>query len=239
MTRTYVALDLELTGLDYRHDDIIEIGMVKFKGPEVLGTFSSPINSPLDLPYKIEQLVGISRDEIDRAPSLRSVQDRIVSFVGSLPVVGHSIAMDLRFLNRHGLLPGHAAIDTFELATIVLPGMQRYSLAHLAESLGIRMDQKHRALSDAIAAKDLFLALVDRVGQWDTDTLEGIARLSADTDWSLGDLFRQLASERRARQGISLLAESGTGTSAAYRTSLPAQKERRIPPLRRKPTITA
>jgi len=163
MTRTYVALDLELTGLDYRHDDIIEIGMVKFRGRQVLETYSSVINSPLDLPYKIERLIGISRTEIDRAPTLRSVKGRIVGFVQNLPVIGHSIATDLRFLNRHGLLPDNLAIDTFELASIVLPAMPSYSLAHLAESLGIDMDQKHRALSDAKTTKDLFLALLDRV----------------------------------------------------------------------------
>jgi len=238
MTRTYVALDLELTGLDYRHDDIIEIGMVKFRGRQVLETYSSVINSPLDLPYKIERLIGISRTEIDHAPTLRSIKGRIVGFVQNLPVIGHSIATDLRFLNRHGLLPDNQAIDTFELASIVLPAMPSYSLAHLAESLGIDMDQKHRALSDAKMTKDLFLALLDRVWQWDSDALEEIAGASAHTNWSLGGLFRQLAAERRARQGMSLVAEGREYSPAESSTGLPVQQERHIPAPKPSPTIT-
>jgi len=230
MTPTYVALDLELTGLDYRRDDIIEIGMVKFKGRQVLDTFSSLINSRLSLSYRIQQLVGLSQSELDRAPTLGSLRDKVSHFVGDLPIVGHSIATDLRFLNRHGLLPNNPAIDTFELASIVLPKMRPYSLSHLVESLGIPMGQKHRALSDAVAAKDLFLALVDRICEWDVDLLEEIAHLSVQTSWSLGNLFCQLASERRA----SLLMEPRTRTSPESTM----QDEQHIPPLKRKPTIT-
>ena len=34
-----VALDLETTGLDVRQDKIIEIGMIRFDGAEVLETY--------------------------------------------------------------------------------------------------------------------------------------------------------------------------------------------------------
>lgn len=239
MTGTYVALDLELTGLDCKRDHIIEIAMIKFEDRQVLDTFSSLVNSPLDLSYKIQQLTGVSQAELGRAPTLGALHDKIASFAENLPLVGHNVAMDLRFLNRDGLLPDNPAIDTFELASIVLPGMRRYSLSHLAEALGIGMDQKHRALSDAMATRELFLALVDRVSRWDMDVLEEIARLSTDADWPPGRLFRRLASERRARQPVSLLVEWEAGLPASDGAGLPPQEEQDVPPLKPSPTITA
>jgi len=238
MSRIYVALDLELTGLDFKRDDIIEIAMVKFEGRQVLDAFSSLINSPLGLSYKIQQLVGLSQAELDRAPTLRSLREKIADFAAHLPIIGHTVATDLRFLNRHGLLMGNPTIDTFELATIVLPRMARYSLAHLAESLGIPLGRGHRAMSDAVAAKDLFLELVDRAYHWDMDLLEEIASLSAHSDWPLGNLFSRLASERRAEQPVSVLMRRTAETLDPRDTDSPRPKDRRIPPLEPSPTIT-
>jgi ATP-dependent DNA helicase DinG len=78
MDKTYVALDLEFTGLDPQRDEIIEIGMVRFRGDEVLETFSSLVNPGRPIPYKIQLLSGISPDEVRAAPSLQSLRGTIL-----------------------------------------------------------------------------------------------------------------------------------------------------------------
>jgi DNA polymerase III epsilon subunit-like protein len=65
VARTYVALDLETTGLDPDHDAIIEIGAVKFRGDEVLEAWSTLVRPERPIPYRITRLTGIRQDEAD------------------------------------------------------------------------------------------------------------------------------------------------------------------------------
>jgi predicted DnaQ family exonuclease/DinG family helicase len=230
MDKTYVALDLEFTGLDPQRDEIIEIGMVRFRGDEVLETFSSLVNPGRPIPYKIQLLSGISPDEVRAAPSLQSLRGTILAFVRSYPVVGHSVDIDLRYLSRCGLAFNNLPIDTFELASILLPQVDRYSLANLSDVLNIDMSDHHRALSDAMATKDLFLSLVERALQWPPETLEEIARVAQGSNWPLAQVFRDLANERASKRGLKLLLGGGNG----QRNETPffaLPKETEFPPL--------
>lgn len=175
MNRTYVALDLELTGLDPVRDDIIEVGVVKFRGDEVLDTFSSLVRTSRRLPLKVERLVGIAPEELRDAPPFEAIQGRLSGFLGTYPVVGHGIDTDISFLARYGLTPSRLVIDTFELASILVPEARRYTLSSLVKRLGIAHPNAHRALDDALAAKDLFLALVERLENWDLELIREIA----------------------------------------------------------------
>lgn len=192
MSRIYVALDLETTGLNPEHDAIIEIGVVKFREERVLDTWSSLVNPWRPIPYRIQQLTGITQEEVDAAPSFSSVMGTLLSFVKDYPIVGHSVSFDLNFLNHQGLFLGNPAIDTFELASILLPHAARYSLEKLAEALHIHFPTRHRALEDALATKDLFLALVEQASKLDLSVIQEINRLATQIDWPLRQVFRDL-----------------------------------------------
>ncbi|MBN1400843.1 MAG: DEAD/DEAH box helicase family protein [Anaerolineae bacterium] len=211
MPRIYVSLDLELTGLDVDRDEIIEIGLVRFRGDEVLETFTSLVHSDRRIPLKIEQMVGISQAEIDAAPPFSSLRGKILSFVKHYPLVGHNVLNDLAFLARQGLSLQNMTVDTFELATILLPEAERYTLASLAEDRGIDVAQSHRALADAMTTRDLFLTLVQGASSWDRAALEEMSRLANDAQWPLLQVFRDILSERDQRDGGSALAQRETG----------------------------
>ena len=51
-----VALDLETTGLDIRQDKIIEIGMIRFDGSEILETYQTFVNPDRPIPPTVTQL---------------------------------------------------------------------------------------------------------------------------------------------------------------------------------------
>lgn len=193
MSRTYVALDLETTGTDPDRDAIIEIGAIKFQGDEVLKTWSSFVDPGRRLPYRIQQLTGITPDDVQDAPSLFDVLPQVSAFVGSHPVVGHSVPFDLAFLRRHGTLVDNPPIDTFELASLLMPHAARYSLVQLASELDIGLSSAHRALDDARASKDLFLRLVHRLQQFEPQVLEEIRQLAARVDWPLQMVFEDAA----------------------------------------------
>ena len=135
MGRVYVALDLETTGLTPDRDAIIEIGAVKFRDGDELASWSTFVNPNRELPAKIQHITGIKPEELRGAPSLFSVARPLVDFVGDAPVIGHNIGFDMRFLNKHGLLVDHPTLDTFELASILMPEAPHYNLSALAEQV--------------------------------------------------------------------------------------------------------
>ncbi|MBS1252955.1 MAG: putative ATP-dependent helicase DinG [Anaerolineales bacterium] len=202
MSRIYVALDIEATGTDPDRDAIIEIGAVKFRDDEVLDTLSSFVDPARPLPYRIQQLTGIAPEDLEGAPSLFDVLPQLTRFVGQHPVVGHSVPFDLAFFRRHGALLDNAPVDTFELASLLVPHAARYSLVQLATELDIDLPAAHRALDDARAAKDLFLRLADRLQRLDAETLQEIGKLAARADWPLKVVFQD-AARRRTRNTFS------------------------------------
>jgi len=219
LTRIYVALDLETTGLDPQRDGILEIGAVKFRGDEVLDTFSSLINPGRPIPQKITELTGIHDAMVQNAPSLWTMLPRLSSFVRDLPVIGHNVAFDLGFLRRHKVLAGNESLDTFELAGILVPHEERYSLGKLTESLGVPEPQEHRALSDSQLAHQLFLKLFERACQIPAPILEEIVKHSQKVGWTPGQFFEDAlkASARGAFEAGSIGAQIAAKQAAAKR----------------------
>jgi DNA polymerase-3 subunit epsilon/ATP-dependent DNA helicase DinG len=182
-SRIYVAVDLETTGLDPERDAIIEIGAVKFRVDEVLDTWSNLVNPGRPIPYQIEQLTGITNQDVRQAPPLRVLIRSFARFVGQHPVVAHNVSFDLSFLQRQGLLRENLPLDTFELASILMPHAARYSLGRLADTLGIQFITRHRAMDDAKATMQLFLALLEQASQLDLNIIQELNRTAAHSRW--------------------------------------------------------
>ena len=144
----FVVLDLETTGLDFDHDQIIEIGAVKVSGSEVIEIFSSLVNTTRALTPFIQKLTGIKPQEVTEAPPFASVGELFIDFVGPCPVVGHNVSFDITFLAKAGVQFSSPVFDTRELASILLPS-GNYSLGALAQNLGVPKWNAHRALDDA------------------------------------------------------------------------------------------
>lgn len=204
-----VAIDLETTGLHPEQDAIIEIGAVKFAGDEMLDTFETFVSPGLKLPYRIRRLTGITEAELRGAPPLAKVLPGLQTFIGDVPLVGHSIPFDVAFLRRAGLARRNPQIDTYELASMLLPGLTSYTLASVGDALGVSAPTYHRALADAILSRDVFLALIRRLEDLDTSVLEALNELSAPADWTPGYLVR---GELRRRNTPRARSQAFAGT---------------------------
>ena len=68
MDRTFVALDLETTGLTPRLDRIIEVGAVRFQGDQVLASFQSLVRPEVGIPRAVQELTGIRDIDVAAAP---------------------------------------------------------------------------------------------------------------------------------------------------------------------------
>ncbi len=202
MANIYVALDLETTGLDADRDAIIEIGAVRFRGEQVLEEFTSLVNPGRKIPHNIRELTGITDDMVRGGAPLTAILPQLQRFAGASPIIGHNVGFDLGFLNRHGLLRGNPSIDTFELASILLPHAGRYSLEKLSQMLGIAVESHHRAADDARATHRLFVALLDQACRLDLSIIQSVNRMAARSNWSLRPVFADLE-QLRARTAFT------------------------------------
>src|SRR5579863_3752997 len=198
-----VALDLETTGLHAEQDAILEVAAIKFQGPRVLDTFESFVAPGRPIPYRVQRLTGITSEHLVGAPHFDSIAKRLQSFLGEFPIVGHSIPFDVGFLRKRGLARTNQLIDTFELATVMLPSLVSYNLGQVAATLGIAVPlDRHRAMVDTILAKDVFLVLHQRLQAVDITLLKDLANLDAPRTWPLLTFFRQELRERQEKDGL-------------------------------------
>src|SRR6266516_2969459 len=198
-----VALDLETTGLHAEQDTILEIAAIKFQGDTVLNRFETLIAPGRSVPYRVQRLTGITPQQLIGAPSFESVAGQLKLFLGDLPIVGHSIPFDVSFLRRRGLVRTNPLIDTFELATVLLPSLPSYNLGQVAEALGIPVAPgRHRAMVDTILAMRVFLALHQRLEAVDLSLLKDLASLDAPRTWPLLTFFRQELYNRQEQDGL-------------------------------------
>src|SRR5690606_34913232 len=116
---------------------------------------------------RIQQLTGIRDADVAGAPTLDKVIPELLSFVTPdvAAVVAHNAGFDFSFLQAAGINFHRPTQDTFELASILLPGMASYSLGELCRQLEIPLPEAHRALDDARAAANLFTYLLRRMEQ--------------------------------------------------------------------------
>ncbi|TMC22379.1 MAG: hypothetical protein E6J34_06645 [Chloroflexi bacterium] len=198
-----VALDLETTGLHAEQDAILEVAAIKFLGNEIIDTFETFVSPGRSIPYRVQRLTGIKPEQLVGAPLFDTIAKKLQSFLGDYPIVGHSIPFDAGFLRRWGVARTNPLIDTFELATVLLPSLTSYNLGQVAEALGIPVPvDRHRAMVDTVLAMKVFLSLHERLQSVDLALLKDLANLDAPRSWPLLLFFRQELRERQDRDGL-------------------------------------
>lgn len=162
----FVVFDLETTGLSAERCRICEIGAVRVKALEVVGTFESLVNPGVRLPDPVARITGLRDEELRRAPAISTVLDRFLAFAGDELLVAHNARFDQRFLERQLILrQGHRLSEpplcTAALARRLLEGrLRRVSLASLAHFFDVPTRPCHRALPDAEAAAQVLVHLI-------------------------------------------------------------------------------
>ena len=212
----FVAVDLETTGLDPASDRIIEIGAVRFSRDGVIDRFQTFVRPGMPIPPAIRMLTSIGEEDVRAAPPPASAASEFAVFARGRPLVGHNVAFDLGFLAEAGVpMPG-PSVDTYELASVLLPTSDRLDLASLAAALGVELTQHHRALHDAEATAAVLVRLLDRLDALSSRALRDLAALASRARWALGPLIEEALAARTggAPPGSGALATLGRGAGA-------------------------
>ncbi|MXZ46748.1 MAG: hypothetical protein F4Z08_07140 [Chloroflexi bacterium] len=199
----FVAVDIETTGLDASSDRIIEIGAVRFSREGVFDRFQTLVRPGVPIPPAIRLMTSIRDEDVLDAPPPAQAVSEFAVFAGGRPLVGHNVAFDLGFLMEAGApMPG-PGLDTYELASVLLPTSDRLDLASLAAALDVELEQHHRALPDAEATAEVMLALLDRLDALSSRALRDLVSLAARAEWALAPLFADALAARSGEAPVA------------------------------------
>lgn len=184
---TFCVLDLETTGGSRNDDTITEIGVVKVRGGECLGTFHTLVNPGRAIPPRITMLTGLTDAVVGTAPRIETVLGSLMDFLGDAVFVAHNAAFDLGFVraaltrdDRGEYRP--VVVDTAMLARRLLRDeVPDVKLSTLASRLRLDHTPTHRALDDALATTDLLHLLIERstgLGVLGLDDLVALSKLA-------------------------------------------------------------
>lgn len=184
---TFAVLDLETSGGSPRLGaGITEIGVVKVRGGQVLGTFQSFVDPGHTLPVFISELTGITDQMLVSAPFVDEILPTLFEFLGSpdeTVIVAHNSPFDMSFLKAAALAheldwPAYVIVDTARLARAVLDTdeVMNCKLSTLATFFNATTSPTHRALDDAMATVDVLHGLIERLSGFNVQLLEELRR---------------------------------------------------------------
>ena len=194
--KNLVSLDLETTGLSPGKDKIIEIGAVKTdSNGNQIEEFNSLVNPGILISDFIENLTGISNDDVLNSLKFVDIVDEFQSFLDDSIIIGHNIEFDLRFLSEEGLKLNNKFVDTWRFSQIMLPDLLDLSLGSICNYLDINQQNAHRALSDAKFTLEVFLLLSEKYKNLDNKLQTAICNIISGKDNELFFLFNSVLNE--------------------------------------------
>ena len=184
----YLAVDLELSGLDERTDEILSIGSIPIDGPALVHAGAEHL---LVVPEReVGQSAGIhglTDDRLATGLPLAEAMPVLLTALAGRTLVAHHAPVEVGFLSRacerlYGAPLLTRSIDTMALqrrvlrigvGDEVLPGVLRLQGAR--DHFGLPRYCAHEALTDAVSAGELFLAQAAHLGGRSGITLKSLS----------------------------------------------------------------
>ena len=208
----YVVFDIETTGFSPVTNRIIEIGAVKVENGEITERFSTFVNPQVPIPFHIEKLTSINDSMVMDADPIEVVLLRFLEFVGDAILVAHNANFDVSFIKenakRQGIPVDFTYVDTVGIARALLTGQSKYTLDAVAKTLGISLENHHRAVDDAECTAEIFVKFIEMLKK---DNILDLASLN-ELGKSSVEAIRKLHSYH-----IIILAKNQTGRINLYR----------------------
>ena len=164
----FLALDTETNGRAGDLCELTEVGCVLVGGGELHDQWSSLVRVERPLSRGIQRFTGISQAMVDDAPPPAEVLPVVAARLRRRVLVAHNASFDRRVLKQAFERTGIEWPDPPVLCTVAMgrrfaPLARQRKLALLAESLGIAVDETHRALPDALTCAQIFCALFPKL----------------------------------------------------------------------------
>ncbi|WP_091526629.1 exonuclease domain-containing protein [Paenimyroides ummariense] len=161
----YAVVDIETTGGSAGGSRITEIAVLIHNGKEVIERWETLVNPQQHIPLYITALTGISNEMVYEAPLFQDIAKKLLQLLSNRIFVAHNVNFDYSFV-RHQLEDAGYKWTAPKLCTVraarkIKPGLPSYSLGNLCRSLGISLENRHRAGGDADATAVLLSLLIN------------------------------------------------------------------------------
>jgi DNA polymerase-3 subunit alpha (Gram-positive type) len=158
---TFVAFDVETTGLSAAKHRIIEIGAVKMRAGRIIARQVWLINPGQPIPPVTTRIHGLTDEDVAEAPMFSDVYPSFVAFVKGTILVAHNASFDVRFMaheaHRNAVeFPPEPVLDNLRLVRKWHPELESHGLQSVADHLEIKPGRYHRALDDSETLAKVF-----------------------------------------------------------------------------------
>jgi DNA polymerase III epsilon subunit family exonuclease len=169
----FVAFDTETTGVETETDSIVELAAVCFDEDYEHRRFETLVRPGTPIPPGATRVHGITDADVSGAPAAPAAIGDFLAFLewsGNPRVLlahnaGFDVAMvhsECRRARSKELAAGRAEVvlDTCMLAKNLIPEIPQHGLEALTRHLGIESARMHRAMSDVLALREVFMKLL-------------------------------------------------------------------------------
>ncbi len=161
----FTVVDIEATGSNPDHDQIIEIAVVVIERGVIVEQMSTLVNPERRIPPWIRRLTGIDAAHVHDAPRFHQIAPSILRKLEGSVFVAHNIHFDYVFLRHHLAKVGYQPDPWQKLCTVkltqkVFPDFGAYRLGYLSQRLGVGLEHHHRACDDALATARILLKVL-------------------------------------------------------------------------------
>ena len=208
-----VCFDIETTGLNRKHEVIIEIGAVVLKNGEITDTFNTFVAPGRILSPEIIRLTGITDEMLVGAPSQEEALRAFLAFAGDRPLAAHNADFDMGFIaagcRKYGIPFTNPSVDSLILAQNLLPELGKYKLDIVAEHLHLPAFNHHRASDDAATVAYMLPHFFRMLEECDLHNLSEIN--------SYMTTLRGKGKAKRQPKHLIVLAKNQTGLRNLYK----------------------
>ena len=169
LNKKFIAFDTETTGFSPYKDRIIELGAVLFINNRETAYFNSLVKTDVKNSYYAYKVNKISEEMLESAPLEIDIYPKLVEFLeevlnGNIILVAHNAIFDMRFLKNTLERLGYSGhiryLDTLKIS-YMFPTIDHHQ-STIAEYLGIRNEEEHRAYTDALTCGKILNKVLER-----------------------------------------------------------------------------
>lgn len=164
----FAVIDLETTGGLPKRDRIIEVGIVLTDGQQIIDKYHSLIDPERSIPPEITRITGISNEMVSGKPRFYEVARDIVEWTEGRVFVAHNVRFDYGFLQYSyrdlGYTFSRKVLCTARLSRQLFPHLTSHALGSLIRSFDLQVENRHRALDDAMATAELLVRWMNQPG---------------------------------------------------------------------------
>ncbi len=156
----YAIVDIETTGGYAAANGITEIAVCISDGENMLSHFHTLLHPFYTIPKYVAALTGITNEMVEFERPFSSISDELYELLHDKVFVAHNVNFDYSFIKHHLAQNGHELtckkLCTIRLGRQIIKDSPGYGLGKICRHLNIEIENRHRALGDAMATAKLF-----------------------------------------------------------------------------------